>query len=46
MNMEQLVEWELTGETEVLKSKHVPAPLCAPQIPHSLFIDFIYSIIA
>jgi hypothetical protein len=32
--VEQLVEWRLAGETEVLKRKPAPASLCPPQIPH------------
>jgi hypothetical protein len=34
MNMEQLEEWELEGETEVLGKKKEPAivALCPPQI--------------
>jgi hypothetical protein len=35
MNMEQLVEWELTGETETL----APVPHCLPPIPHDLNCD-------
>jgi hypothetical protein len=34
MNVEQLVEWELAGETEVLGGNLPPLPLCPPQIPH------------
>jgi hypothetical protein len=33
MSVEQSVEWELAGETEVL-GKPAPVPLCPPQIPH------------
>jgi hypothetical protein len=31
--LENLVEWRLAGETEVLREKPAPAPLCPPQIP-------------
>jgi hypothetical protein len=31
--LEQLVEWKLAGETEVLGVKPTPAPLCPPQNP-------------
>jgi hypothetical protein len=30
---------KLTGEKEVLVEKHVPVPLCPPQIPHGLTRD-------
>jgi hypothetical protein len=33
------VEWNWQGKTEVLGEKHVPVPLCAPQIPHGLTRD-------
>jgi hypothetical protein len=36
MSVEQSVECELAGETEVLEKKPVPVPLCLPQIPHDL----------
>jgi hypothetical protein len=36
MNVEQSVEWELVGETEVLEEKPAPVPLCPPQIPHDM----------
>jgi hypothetical protein len=36
MNVEQSVEWELAGKTEVLGGKPAPMPLCPPQIPHDL----------
>jgi hypothetical protein len=32
--VEQLVEWRLAAETEVLGENLPPAPLCPPQIPH------------
>jgi hypothetical protein len=32
--VEQLVEWRLTGETEILGENLPPAPRCQPQIPH------------
>jgi hypothetical protein len=31
--LEQLVEWKLAGETEVLRRKPTPASLCPPQNP-------------
>jgi hypothetical protein len=31
--VEQLVEWKLAGETEVLGENLPPAPLCPPQNP-------------
>jgi hypothetical protein len=34
--VEQLVEWRLVGETEVLGENLPPVPLCLPQIPHDL----------
>jgi hypothetical protein len=34
MNVEQLVEWELAGETEVLWENLPLVPLCPPQIPY------------
>jgi hypothetical protein len=34
MNMEQLVECELAGKTELLGRKPAPMSLCSPQIPH------------
>jgi hypothetical protein len=36
MNMEQLMQWKLEEETEVLGEKHAPVPLCRPQIPQDL----------
>jgi hypothetical protein len=33
--VEQLVEWRLAGETEVLGENLPPTPLCPPQIPHN-----------
>jgi hypothetical protein len=36
MSVEQSVEWELAGETEVLGRKPTPVPLFPPQIPHDL----------
>jgi hypothetical protein len=36
MNVEQSVEQELAGKTEVLGKKYTPVPLCPPQIPHDL----------
>jgi hypothetical protein len=35
MSVEQSVEWELAGATEVLGWKPAPVPLCPPQIPHA-----------
>jgi hypothetical protein len=37
--MEQSVEWELAGETEVLAEKPAPIPFCPPQTPHGLAWD-------
>jgi hypothetical protein len=34
--VEQSVEWELAGETEVLEKKPAPVSLCPPQILHDL----------
>jgi hypothetical protein len=36
MIVEQSVECELAGETEVLGEKTAPMPLCPPEIPHDL----------
>jgi hypothetical protein len=36
VRVEQLVEWELGGETEVRRENLHPAPLCPPKIPHIL----------
>jgi hypothetical protein len=36
MSVEQSVEWELAGETEVLGENLPPVPLCPPQIQHNL----------
>jgi hypothetical protein len=33
------VEWNWQGKTEVLGEKHVPVPLCPPQILHGLARD-------
>jgi hypothetical protein len=33
MSVEQSVEWEMAGETEVLGETRATVPLCAPQIP-------------
>jgi hypothetical protein len=38
MNVEQSVEWELAGETEVLE-ENLPVLLCPPQILHDLTWD-------
>jgi hypothetical protein len=35
MDVEQLVEWELADQTEVL-GKYTPVPLFPPQIPHDV----------
>ena len=34
-----LVEWNLQGKTEILGEKHVPVPLCPPQISNGLIRD-------
>jgi hypothetical protein len=39
VDVEQLVETELAGETEVLGEKSIPVLLCPPQIPHDLTWD-------
>jgi hypothetical protein len=39
INIEQMMEWELVGETEVLGVDLSPMPLCPPQIPHNLTWD-------
>jgi hypothetical protein len=39
MSVEQSVELELAGETEVLGEKPATVPLCPPQIPHNLIRD-------
>jgi hypothetical protein len=39
MNMEQLVEFELAGETEILGENSAPVPLHSPQILHDLTWD-------
>jgi hypothetical protein len=36
MNVEQLVEWELAGETEVLGENLPPS---SPQAPHDITLD-------
>jgi hypothetical protein len=36
MSVDQSVERELSGETEVLRAKPVPVPLCPQQTPHDL----------
>jgi hypothetical protein len=36
MSVEQLVEGEMSGDTEVLGENLPPMPLCPPQIPHDL----------
>jgi hypothetical protein len=36
MIVQQSVESELAGETEVLKENPAPVSLCLPQIPHDL----------
>jgi hypothetical protein len=36
MYMEQLMEWELAGETEVLRRKPARVPFRPQQIPHDL----------
>jgi hypothetical protein len=33
LNMEQLVEEELAGETQVLKREHAPMPIFSPHFP-------------
>jgi hypothetical protein len=33
------VEWNWQGKTKALGEKHVPVPLCPPQIPHGLTRD-------
>jgi hypothetical protein len=30
------VEWHWQGKTKELRAKHIPVPLCPPQIPHGL----------
>jgi hypothetical protein len=39
MNVGQLVEVKQAGETEVLRKKPAPVPLCSPQIPYDLTMD-------
>jgi hypothetical protein len=34
--MEQLVELQLAGKTEILRKNPAPFPLCPLQIPHGL----------
>jgi hypothetical protein len=36
IHAELLVEWEVTGHTEVLGNKSPPVPLCPPQVPYDL----------
>jgi hypothetical protein len=36
MRMQNLVEWWLAAETEVLGEKPAPVPLCPPEIPYDL----------
>jgi hypothetical protein len=38
MNVEQLVEWELAGETKYVENTR-PVPFCPPQIAHDLTWD-------
>jgi hypothetical protein len=41
MIVEQSVECELAGETEVLGEKAAPVPLCPPKIPHDLTCSWV-----
>jgi hypothetical protein len=43
MNVKQLVEWELAGESKVLgnKKKPAPMPLCPPHIKYGMTWDRI-----
>jgi hypothetical protein len=40
INVEQLIERPLTGETKVFRRKHTPVPFCPQQISHDPTLDW------